>query len=88
MKKRIVVLSLGVMMCCGFTGCKSPIDSPDKKICDFTIIESNLYDSIIADKTTGVLYYQRGSNRGLMPIYNADGTLKTYDEVYGENKND
>ena len=86
MKKRMMVLSLGVIMCCGFAGCKSPVGSPDEKICDFTIIESNLSDSILADKTTGVLYYQRGNSRGLTPIYNADGSLKTYNDFYGENK--
>jgi hypothetical protein len=34
---------------------------------------------IMVDKNTGVLYYRY--NSGITPIYNADGTLKLYEET-------
>lgn len=35
---------------------------------------------VFYDKNTGVMYYRRGAKCGITPIYNADGTLKLYEE--------
>ena len=37
-------------------------------------------ETVFYDKNTGVMYYRYGKKGGITPIYNADGTLKIYEE--------
>ena len=58
-------------------------NSKDKKFSDFINLEllaKSGYDKIYVDKNTGVLYYNKNTSPkfsgSLVPIYNADGSLK------------
>lgn len=54
------------------------IKSPNSKLCDFEVIETNFYGAILVDKNTNVLYYWIQGD-SMTPIYNSDGTVKLYD---------
>ena len=58
-------------------------NSKDKKFSDFINLEllaKSGYNKIYVDKNTGVLYYNKNTSPNfsgsLVPIYNADGSLK------------
>ena len=58
-------------------------NSKDKKFSDFINLEllaKSGYNKIYVDKNTGVLYYNKNTSPkfsgSLVPIYNADGSLK------------
>ena len=81
-----------MVMALGFTGCGvdrgsniidiyNVLNSPDSSLLDFEIVENNFYEAILVDKNTGVMYVWLTTNcGGITPIYNADGTLKLYEE--------
>ena len=85
MKKKILAVVLGLTLCFGMTGCNSVVNidevikSPNSKICNFEVVETNYYGTILVDKNTNVLYYWI-QKFGITPIYNSDGTVKLYDE--------
>ena len=87
MKKKILAVVLGLTLCSGMTGCtyvvnideiNEKIKSPNSKLCDFEVIETNFYGAILVDKNTNVLYYWIQDD-SMTPIYNSDGTVKLYD---------
>ncbi len=57
------------------------IECVDSKYADFNIIEESGCYTIFYDKTTKVMYICFDGNNctAMMPIFNADGTLKLYD---------
>lgn len=85
MRKKILAVILGLTLCFGMTGCTSVVNidevikSPNSKLCNFEIVETNYYGAILVDKNTNVLYYWV-HKFGMTPIYNSDGTVKLYDE--------
>lgn len=72
------------------TGCCSGHDveptqsSAANKYIDLVVIYENLSQQteVMYDKNTGVMYFHRDSryDNFMTPIYNADGTLKLYEE--------
>lgn len=72
------------------TGCCSGHDveptqsSAANKYIDLVVIYENLSQQteVMYDKNTGVMYFHRDSRYDsfMTPIYNADGTLKLYEE--------
>ena len=85
MRKKILAVVLGLTLCFGMTGCAhivnmdEVIKSPNSKLCNFEIVETNYYGVILVDKNTNVLYYWI-QGMSMTPIYNSDGTVKLYDE--------
>ena len=62
-------------------------NSKDKKFSDFINLEllaKSGYNKIYVDKNTGVLYYNKNTSPNfsgsLVPIYNADGSLKNINQ--------
>lgn len=89
MKKKIFGIVLIMILMLGLTACSNSniinihqvLDSPDSKLADFEIVENNFYGCILVDKNTNVMYYWISDDvGGITPIYNADGTLKLYEE--------
>ena len=88
MKKRIsAILSILLVSSFSLTGCTNTLNpdkvikSPDTKIVDFGIVDSNYWSVILVDKNTNVMYFWCVSkDGGITPIYNADGSLKLYEE--------
>lgn len=87
MKKKILIISFILSMIFCLSGCSNVInidevlESPNTKIIDFEVVDKNFYSAILVDKNTKVMYYWNMSNTGgFTPIYNADCTLKLYEE--------
>ena len=87
MKKKILIISFILSMIFCLSGCSNVIninevlESPNTKIIDFEVVDKNFYNAILVDKNTKVMYYWNMSDTGgFTPIYNADGTLKLYEE--------
>ena len=88
MKKKLLGIIFVLIMLLGCTACGSNIinidnvlNSPDSSLVDFEIVENNFYEAILVDKNTGIMYvWIMNSCGGITPIYNADGTLKLYEE--------
>lgn len=93
MKNKIIGIILIAVLLLGLTSCymdgkqsnvidiDSVLTSPDSKLLDFEIVDYNWYEAILVDKNTGVMYCWFTTNcGGITPIYNADGTLKLYEE--------
>ena len=86
--KKILTIGLICIMILGLTACDSNIvdmdkvlDTPDSSLAEFEVVDNTFYGVILVDKTTNVLYYWiSGSAGGITPLYNADGTLKLYEE--------
>lgn len=84
MKKKILAVVLGLTLCFGMTGCTNVVNidekikSPNSKLCDFEVVETNFYVAILVDKNTNVLYYWIQGD-SMTPIYNSDGTVKLYE---------
>ena len=82
MKNRLLKPMLILM--CGITlvGCghhkEMGVTGNAKEYCDLEKITCTDSGAIYVDNTTGVLYMSW--DRGITPIYNADGTLKTIDD--------
>ena len=87
MKKIILGITI-LAAVLAMTGCEVPIEAKDNtpKVDDYiNMIKvcSNMREQIFYDNNTGIMYYQYSLSRsqcGLTPIYNADGTLKIYEE--------
>lgn len=87
MKKIALIMALGLTT---LTGCCSGHDveptqsSAANKYIDLVVIYENLSQQteVMYDKNTGVMYFHRDSRYDsfMTPIYNADGTLKLYEE--------
>lgn len=82
MKKIALIMALGLTT---LTGCCSPTQSSAaNKYIDLVVIYENLSQQteVMYDKNTGVMYFHRDSRYDsfMTPIYNADGTLKLYEE--------
>ena len=90
MKKKILLLTTSVILSMGLAGCTSNSASNSFSCLanDFTVVEekeSNFlgdYSQIIYDNETKVEYLiiYDGYKCGITPIYNADGTVKVYQE--------
>ena len=90
MKKKILLLTTSVILSMGLAGCTSNSASNSFSCLanDFTVVEekeSNFlgdYSQIIYDNETTVEYLiiYDGYRCGITPIYNADGTVKVYQE--------
>ena len=89
MKKKILLLTTSVILSMGLAGCASNSASNSFSCLanDFTVVEekeSNFrdYSQIIYDNETKVEYLiiYDGYRCGITPIYNADGTVKVYQE--------
>lgn len=89
--KRIIGIILILMMVFGLTACDgknsnvvnidSVLATPNSKLVDFEIVDYNYYEAILVDKSTGVMYVWFTTNcGGITPLYNADGTLKLYED--------
>ena len=91
MKKKILLLTASVILSMGLAGCAS--NSASKPLSclanDFTVVEEKesnsllgAYGQIIYDNETKVEYLiiYDGYRCGITPIYNADGTVKVYQE--------
>lgn len=88
MKKKILVVVLGLTLCFGMTGCtKGDIESErstlGNKYIDLVTIykDDNYKTEVLYDKNTKVMYFVKwsGYQFGITPIYNSDGTVKLYD---------
>ena len=87
MKKIALIMALGLIT---LTGCYSGHDveptqsSAANKYIDLVVIYKNLSQKteVMYDKNTGVMYFHRDGRYDsfMTPIYNADGTLKLYEE--------
>lgn len=83
MKKKILVVALGLALCFGMTGCTKGDIEPESsylanKYIDLVIKHGT---EVLYDKNTKVMYFlrQNGQQFGITPIYNSDGTVKLYD---------
>ncbi len=81
----ILIVMLGLTACDGKNSNVINIDSvlatPNSKLVDFEIVDYNWYEAILVDKTTGVMYVWFTTEcGGITPLYNADGTLKLYED--------
>ncbi len=86
MKKIALITALGLTM---LTGCSGHDVEPEQssvanKYIDLVVIYENLSQQteVMYDKNTGVMYFHRDARYDsfITPIYNADGTLKLYEE--------
>ena len=87
MKKKILLIGFILSMIFCLSGCSNVInidealESPNTKMIDFEVVDKNFYSAILVDKNTKVMYYwNMSSTGGFTPIYNADGTLRLYEE--------
>lgn len=81
MKKTILIIAC--MICAAvLTGCDTNYTETNiSTYFDYCLIEtSKTGERIFYDKNTRVMYYKDISRGGITPIYNADGTLKIYEE--------
>ena len=88
MKKKILAVALGLTLCCGLTGCtKGDIEPKSRCLANKYIDLVTIYKDgehnteVLYDKNTKVMYFVKhsGSEFGITPIYNSDGTVKLYD---------
>nr|DAQ21727.1 MAG TPA: protein of unknown function (DUF4969) [Caudoviricetes sp.] len=88
MKKKILVVVLGLTLCFGMAGCtKGDIEPESSKFANkyidlVTIYKDDNYNTeVLYDKNTKVMYFveRTGYQFGITPIYNSDGTVKLYD---------
>lgn len=88
MKKKILPVALGLVLCFGMTGCTRGDIEPERsdlgnKYIDLVTIykDDNNYTEVLYDKNTKVMYFVKQSSQrfGITPIYNSDGTVKLYD---------
>ena len=87
MKKIALIMALGFTT---LTGCYSGHDTEPtqsyiaNKYIDLTTVyeDASHGTEVMYDKNTGVMYFHRDSRYDsfMTPIYNADGTLKLYEE--------
>ena len=81
MKKTILIIAC--MICTAvLTGCDANYTGTNiNTYFDYWLIEANSTgERLFYDKNTRVIYYKDTSRGGITPIYNADGTLKLYEE--------
>lgn len=88
MKKKVLVVVLGLTLCFGITGCTKGDIEPESsylanKYIDLVTIykDDNYNTEVLYDKNTKVMYFVKrsGYQFGITPIYNSDGTVKLYD---------
>lgn len=87
MKKKILVVVLGLTLCFGMTGCtKGDIEPKSSRLANKYIDLVTIYigdrgTEVLYDKNTKVMYFVKWNNNqfGITPIYNSDGTVKLYD---------
>ena len=88
MKKKVLVVVLGLTLCFGITGCTKGDIEPESsylanKYIDLVTIykDYNYNTEVLYDKNTKVMYFVKrsGYQFGITPIYNSDGTVKLYD---------
>lgn len=92
MKKKILAIALGLILCLGMTGCTKGDIEPEnwrlgnKYIDLVTIYKGKQGTKVLYDKNTKVMYFMLWTAKrfGITPIYNSDGTVKLYDGGCGE----
>ena len=89
MKRKILVVVLGLTLCFGMTGCTKGDIEPESSVLGnkyidlVTIYKDDRHNTeVLYDKNTKVMYFVKrdGYQFGITPIYNSDGTVKLYDE--------
>lgn len=82
--KKIIVLVTCLLCAVGLSGCDANhTETNISSYFDYCFIEYNpvTNEKVFYDKNTGIMYYYLCTrNGGITPIYNADGTLKIYEE--------
>ena len=82
MKKTILIIAC--MICAAvLTGCDTNYNETNiSTYFDYCRIKCEGFadETVFYDKNTGVMYYRNCRKGGITPIYNADGTLKIYEE--------
>lgn len=79
MEKRVLAIILCMSIALGVVGCNSNnCDNSDEEHM-IAAIDSGLNYKIFYDKDTKVMYFML-CNGGVTPMYNADGTLRLYNE--------
>lgn len=91
--KKIVLIATILAATLSMTSCTNPTKEDAVKVEDYFDMRKvcqNTRADILYDNNTGVMYYQYNLSRyncGLTPIYNADGTLKIYENWVDKSKN-
>lgn len=82
----LLIISIVSIVCtCIFICCTSSENTEHNESGVFVAIESHLSYEIVYDKDTRVIYAKSNSGTNTFcPLYNADGTLKTYKENNNE----
>lgn len=89
MKKKVLAVVLGVILCFCITGyTKGDVEPKNNKLGNkyidlVTIYEDEMHGvEVCYDKNTKVMYFIKFKNSqfGITPIYNSDGTVKLYNE--------
>ena len=78
MKMKVLAVFLCAALALGITGCGSD-DNKTESMLDKINMDSF---GVIVDPDTGVMYDQARFDGGITPLYNADGTLRVYEEEY------
>ena len=87
--KRMAYLLLSIILILGLSGCGHHVMDPDynatitkSEYFEAEIVEHTNTGYVIRDTKTNVLYIIIDGYRGsmIMPIYNADGSLKLYEK--------
>ncbi len=87
MKKIILCIMILIVLTVSLCGCTNKQNENDyRPIDNFETIQSDGSWRVVYDKETGVMYLIIAGyrERCITPLYNADGTLKTYKQDKGE----
>ena len=82
MKKKILAVALGLTLCFGMTGCTNVVNidktikSPNSKLCDFEVVETNFYGAILVDKNTNLLKVYRENAKDIENRYSRVNALR------------
>lgn len=72
----LIVVGLAIYKICTTQKKTTQVEEPDDTLIE---IESHINYIIMYDKDTKVVYYRgKGGDADLLPLYNADGSLKLY----------
>ena len=95
MKKKVLTIILAIFICLGTVGGLLYLPSGEKDVPEVDNIYGNKYIDLVTiyqsdnagtyvcyDRNTKVMYFIKSSGYkfGITPIYNADGSLKLYEE--------
>lgn len=90
--QRALIFTVLLALIVSLSGCSKGDSADDieaREICHFKKLYKDVNvgigckDDIFVDVTTGVLYFRAYGTSGFTPLYNADGTPKTWDKYEG-----